>query len=138
MDRWAFVVAVPKVMENDPELWERLNEGDIEPDYGEMAMKLSEAIREGAKLKPVQCYDLYFGNDGISSCALGAAMEVLLQVHNRDQYWSICEENGDYDVNCLIAEETGTPIKMMRTITYRNDHGETREQIADWLETEGY
>lgn len=38
IERWSYVVAVPTSLFDDPELWRQLNDGDIEPDYGDELM----------------------------------------------------------------------------------------------------
>lgn len=92
--------------------------------------KLSHLIREGAKLRP-QCQYMWFWEGG--SCALGAAWEA----------------SGGGDLSDLdSAQEMGAalgnraivpPLDIMERITLFNDYkGWTREQIADWLEEQGY
>lgn len=106
-------------------------------------MKLSDAIREGAKLRP-QCFSQTYFHEGCS-CALGAALEAVgfsygdmgrirstvlgdlfpILLSHRD-------EHGLYD--CPIA---GCPYKQspFSVIAHLNDHHRwTREQIADWVE----
>lgn len=96
------------------------------------ALKLSEAIRIGAKFRPQCTGDMFVGG---GSCALGAAFEALT---GRTDYYSS-------DVLPItrywpsLGREGGFPGELMNEITDRNDSGEyTREQIADWLEAQGY
>lgn len=107
--------------------------------------KLSELIREGAKLHP-QCKGVYFQiSDGkcFGSCAYGAALEA----------YTGAVIYGEYSLNldmlemaCGVARDTVVlhPIlnqqkKMYAVVTALNDeHDWTREQIADWLEAQGY
>jgi len=86
-------------------------------------LKLSEAIRIGARMRP-QCRGTFFREGG--SCALGAAVEAK-EGHptlNFDQNWE---------------SYFGAPMKIMEEVTWMNDRSNfSREQIADWLEAQGY
>ncbi len=100
-------------------------------------LTLSEALRVGARLRP-QCKGELFTDKG--SCALGAIYEavfgycadspaVLIAKFVRhypelDNSWCDIRER---NVRFLISE-----------IYTRNDSGQTREEIADWLESIGY
>src|SRR5258708_1049300 len=87
-------------------------------------MKLSAAIRIGAKMRP-QIKGAYLRHG--KSCAIGAAMEGALG----------------------ITEKTWSPGEHVRAMTYfgcrhleaviagRNDSGESRESIAPCLESQG-
>ena len=92
-------------------------------------LKLSEAIRIGAKIRP-KCTGTFF-REG-RSCALGAAMEAL-GIASTDQQWMVYE---------TVAPRLGIPIHLAHAIGARNDgwngRAHTREQIADWLEGQGY
>ena len=84
-------------------------------------IKLSEAIREGAKLRP-QCYGAFFRNG--RSCALGAAYEYLTG------------DNDPCKCELTLISRYGTDIR--NRVIYMNDGGLlTRERIADMLEEEG-
>jgi len=90
--------------------------------------KLSQAIRLGATFRP-QCKKAFFGkvNGQIGSCAFGAAHEAL---------------TGEAKVPrgrmaSKIMERFGVSNEIGEAIVNRNDAGETREQIADWLEEQG-
>lgn len=95
-----------------------------------MKMKLSEAIRAGAKLGP-QVQDQLFGDDG-GSCALGAAIMGAGLARSRlvlEEYWSILDE-----------VETNPSSKkqgfVRDIITILNDCCYwSREAIAEWVET---
>jgi hypothetical protein len=94
-------------------------------------LKLSAAMRIGAKLRPQGFVDLF--GDG-KSCALGAAYEGATG--------KTCEPWG-YGKVCEQFPALGTPdgfLSDLGTAVYRmNDqHEMTREQIADWLESQGY
>lgn len=131
----------------------------------EQRLKLSEAIRKGAKLRPMAIGD-FFGKSlhGDSyhyySCALGAAYETI---YGLEGVSSICDECGVYaltlktlriiDGRLLEAwpilqqtwrftppddEGTERPITLQEVIQDTNDSGKfTREEIADWLESIG-
>lgn len=110
-------------------------------------MKLSEAIREGAKKRP-QTFDSFFSWDYdtdegdrvcIGSCALGAAYEAC--VGSVSNYFP---EQGVFDaISACVGIDLDQPIgpanmALWREITGRNDEDRhTREEIADWLEAEG-
>ena len=108
-------------------------------------IKLSEAIRIGAAKRP-QTYFSFFRKEanGLCSCALGAAYEgvnLSLPVENERGDIKVSDANYSLFINMfpflLSLEEQGA--KLFRRITYRNDELKwTREQIADWLESEGF
>lgn len=87
-------------------------------------LKLSEAIRAGAKRGP-QCRGVYY--DGAATCAIGAAM-----------YATGHEPRGMsvHDMNAFFTAYV--PEGLQQEIFMRNDSGESRESIADWLESQGY
>lgn len=93
-------------------------------------LKLSQAIRIGAKLRP-QCSRTYFAWAdrplAVGSCALGAAWEGAGYggpTHAPFGYQDVCKAFG-------ITEP------LAQSIAIRNDRGDTREQIANWLESQG-
>ena len=82
-------------------------------------LKLSEAIRIGSRIRP-QCFGEYYLLGG--SCALGAAKEALGVANDAE-----------------LRRMLGLPYDFpLQHIIHRNDNGQTREQIADWLESKGY
>ena len=97
-------------------------------------LRLSEAIRLGAMLKP-QVFGIL--RDGIGTCALGAALEacgIVANHLNNLEYvinrwpWTDAKFH-----NCPGCGYWGYPSAV---ITHLNDaHHWTREQIADWVET---
>lgn len=90
-------------------------------------LKLSEAIRIGAALRPHQCVGVFFGQGG--SCALGAAYEAITGRTLKE---------GSTEGAILKGIVPGYDDYGLRfEITGRNDRGETREHIADWLESRG-
>lgn len=101
-------------------------------------MKISEAIRIGIKLDGKQIVgSLYeFDKDGnaISCCAIGAAkigalnslrQEILEAIDSQELFPDI---HNFYDGKNILFSE----------MARRNDAGETREAIADWLESIGH
>lgn len=96
-------------------------------------MRLSEAIRLGAMLKP-QHFGSLRSDDGVATCALGAAEEASGE---RWQVW--------YGQHPACLQDTACPactyvprfdLNQEPTIAHLNDtHRWTREQIADWVET---
>lgn len=107
-------------------------------------MKLSEAIREGAKLRP-QGHGAYFTivGDRICSCAIGAAIEAVtgetfvegIEKKNEEALytqfikWGLVGRNGP---------GFGIYSSFQWDIARMNDGSRmTREEIADILESEG-
>lgn len=92
-------------------------------------LKLSQAMRIGAKLRP-QCFDTSVS--GGKSCALFAAAEAL--------GWEYHEPAHTYEAIRIIKEKTGVNYGDSRVpdIVGMNDKNRmTREQIADALEAQG-
>lgn len=88
-------------------------------------LRLSEAIRIGSKIRP-QIRVPNRENITSGSCALGAAYEAVTGKYN---------PTGDgryvltlFDISAALACRVAS----------RNDAGQSRESIADWLESEGY
>src|SRR5258708_1204535 len=98
-------------------------------------MKLSAAIRIGAKIR-AQCTGKFF--EGGKSCALGAAWEGMGYEPFFDapdfaiKQSAACTRMG-LDGKCLPGDKQS----LFYRIFDRNDHGESRESIADWLEAQG-
>jgi hypothetical protein len=95
-------------------------------------MKLSEAIREGAKLRPQGFGELC---EQGRTCALGAAIE---GVWGYGSVWAYETKDGK---NCIdLATHFRNPHESLYwDITTKNDHEKwSRERIADWLESQGY
>lgn len=107
-----------------------------------MAMKLSEAMRLGAMLKPQARYRLYDAVSG-GTCALGAVADALGAL-------SLATATYTTDARAKIPREwlslkgqtkcphcsvhIGTQIDHV-IIHLNNEAGWTRWQIADWIET---
>lgn len=97
-------------------------------------MKLSEAIRLGAMIRP-QGSGVYFSLG--RSCALGAAFEAC----GATAYDEGFATSGDY-LFSILRMWAPCPAcvydhhRLGFVVTHLNDHhGWTREQIADWVET---
>lgn len=94
-------------------------------------MKLSEAIRRGALLKPQGHGDFFYNG---KTCALGAALDAAGRLHDFDvstiaTLWPVEQTKTAHPV-------TGRLDILGFNITSLNDvFGWTREQIADWVET---
>lgn len=101
-------------------------------------MKLSEAIREGAKRRP-QTQNTFFSNG--ASCALGAAYEHL------EGFSALMYDSEDIEFELIVkfpvleyAVQSPVDAEMedslFNIISDLNDvRNWTREQIADWVET---
>lgn len=100
-------------------------------------MRLSEAIRLGAMLKPQAFGDLW-RDGGRTSCALGAAYEALGFGPGSD-----VEDNEHVPrgIRDFLEEPSACPVckrenRIGLTVTHLNDaHKWTRERIADWVAT---
>ena len=98
-------------------------------------LKLSEAIRIGARMRP-QCTAVMFDNG--KSCALGAAYEAVYGYPGNGRYGFSSDHN-----NKMLEEWLSNAFSDLShvedSIWHLNDSGAmTREQIADWLEAQGH
>jgi hypothetical protein len=107
-------------------------------------MKLSDAIREGAKLRP-QAFGAYQDALG-GSCALGAAYEAFA-LRDNAAYGVACaepffrERRNPWGTLLRTLRDTPCPdcgyMHYEDQITHLNDtHKWTRERIADWVATQ--
>lgn len=97
-------------------------------------MKLSEAIRKGAKLK---AHGIWNKTHVGFSCALGAAADSVgctIKNGGDDALLSFFPQLSD-QVPAVDEIEAGT---LRNTICRLNNAGRTREKIADMVETMGY
>ena len=116
-------------------------------------MKLSEAIRKGCKVRPRQCFGRFLdGDDG--ACAGGAALIAAgispdaIECEAEYAPWPIEAGPAFPDGVNLLTESCPAPrcnIARSGGVTVRgiaahlNDtHRWSREQIADWLEAQGW
>lgn len=102
-------------------------------------MYLSDAIRQGSKLRP-QGFNKLFSKDlsgNITSCAMGAAYEVVLGGFCRDTL-VISRKVNELGWGSLLQKTTEIECElcgMEKTISHLNDyHMLTREDIADYIE----
>jgi len=86
-------------------------------------LKLSEAMRIGAR-DTKQCSGVWWDGQG-SFCALGAA------------YKGMGGDLSNAYGPSTLRERFGLSHSMFADIAHRNDSGESRESIADWLESQG-
>ena len=96
-------------------------------------LKLSEAIRIGARLRP-QGFGALFRNG--ESCAWGAAYEAICGYPGHGVFGFSDSHAGRMIGNVLSEYFPGIAADY---VYERNDSEHmTREQIADWLESQGY
>lgn len=93
-------------------------------------LKLSAAIRIGAKLRP-QCTGRMFKNG--ASCALGAAYEAM----TGRGYYDLPETDARAAAALAYMYEKADVPFGLSEVFFKNDEGWTREEIADWLESQG-
>lgn len=102
-------------------------------------IKLSTAIREGAKLRP-QGHGNYFAPLG-HSCALGAAFQAVTGRTGKDALPIAVDLDKLFPFldNEVLHPAQSKSLSIAKIIVDLNDRlGWTREQIADWLEGIGY
>jgi hypothetical protein len=93
-------------------------------------LKLSEAMRIGARIRP-QCTGCFFSEG--RSCAIGAAYEA--RTGRMVAYPASDPVQREFPE---LFDHPGHFSELGVAIYRRNDRGDTREQIADWLESKGY
>lgn len=93
-------------------------------------MRLSEAIRLGAMLKP-QGFGVLRDASG-ATCALGAALDAIGHGEN---YTAAYIEFPICRASLIHPVRGGASIGMYVLMTLNDDHRWTREQIADWVQT---
>lgn len=104
-------------------------------------VKLSHAMREGAKLRPQYYAGGWFDSGFKKSCALGAALEYVYGLDHlkTSGVFSVTRSLGIPSKTIINHPITGSDELLTSTITKLNDESKwTREQIADWLESIGY
>ncbi len=111
-----------------------------------MSIKLSEAIREGAKLRPQAFGFMFNKRDGIwCSCALGAAREHVFGIGpggcttSANDITALAQQCG-IDLGQMCVDPQEQTHTMIHTVILRlnDEYHWTREQIADWLQTMGH
>ncbi|HXJ11752.1 MAG TPA: hypothetical protein VNH19_05710 [Candidatus Limnocylindrales bacterium] len=105
-------------------------------------MKLSEAIRLGAMLRP-QGFHNYFYHDGSGSCALGSAAEAA-GLFNADNFEEHVNKSQTLTSAFPLLPQfvphphsafRGRRMSLDTIVPCLNDNGWTRERIADWVQT---
>lgn len=112
----------------------------------ENTMKLSEAIRLGAMLRP-QAYGTYFSFSLSASCAIGAALEARYGLETAKKVieveatlpWPDLDLERVVECPAINGGLMGPCLQMSNAmgslIAHLNDvHRWTRERIADWVE----
>ena len=101
-------------------------------------MKLSEAIRLGAMIRPQGFHGLF--GEG-KSCAMGAALEAVGFPYEDIPSNQLCEgmklfSGHSHTRWCPVCRESPqTTAPLYRVVEHLNDtHRWSREQIADWVE----
>jgi hypothetical protein len=105
-------------------------------------MRLSEAIRLGAMMNPIQAFDVYKNKATGGTCAMGAALDAVGQIQHvvklgRDprrhdipkRLWPFAFVHA----TCPVCG----PIQLSTSIVahINNKHHWTRERIAEWVAT---
>jgi hypothetical protein len=98
-------------------------QGEVQQKVGKL--RLSEAIRVGAKIRPQCTRDFFYAN---GSCAFGAAYEAATGVVKRNLLME------DF---FLLWPELKNLLDIRIAVSRRNDSGESRESIAAWLDSIG-
>lgn len=95
-------------------------------------LRLAAAIRIGASMTPPATMN-YF-DDECRTCAVGAAFVGHLGRVDRKAYFST---PGDFMFH--VAGIFGVSTELISDVSHRYENGSmSREQIADWLEAQGY
>lgn len=96
-------------------------------------MKLSEAMREGSRnTEQITSKYIRVNEGAVCTCALGAA---LLAIYPENELVS----KSDFCVYGTLEKNFPYIDDVYERIIEMNDkEGQTREQIADWLESIGY
>lgn len=115
-------------------------------------MKLSEAIRLGAMLRPLQAFDVLFNPETGATCAMGAAGEAVgvLDTSRRNAWKTDAKSKAPKEwrwvvkpASCpLCGDVFDMPVMFPRykrdtqavIVHLNNDHRWTRERIADWVQ----
>jgi uncharacterized C2H2 Zn-finger protein len=103
-------------------------------------MKLSDAMRLGAMLRPTQAYFVMFDMAANATCALGAAAEAIgmLDTTQPSAYCGTAPEEWRRVTFQRTTCPACTHVAMRvdsQIIHLNNRHRWTRERIADWVES---
>jgi len=99
-------------------------------------MRLSEAIRLGAALRPQAYFALF---DGVGTCAFGAAFEANGWAPVRwSTGWNHADPEWRRPTNLTAVHPVTQGVRLVKyiIISLNNVHRWTRERIADWVEGE--
>lgn len=96
-------------------------------------MRFSQAVREGAKLKP-QGFGDYQSHDGKHSCANTAALDAVGKYGLVDVTEAF-PQLSSFDAQCPECGESDD-FFVIAAMHLNDRHRWTREQIADWAEKE--
>lgn len=101
-------------------------------------MRLSDAIRLGAMLKPQGRFHIL--DEHGRTCALGAALDAVGQlddsgpsIYALDDKWPWCTAHDDRE--CPDCRRGPMPSIHTVIVHLNDDHAWTREQIAEWVAT---
>jgi hypothetical protein len=99
-------------------------------------MKLSTAIRKGAKLKPLQHFGDFYNVDRTASCAFGAACDAVSADPTICDICDIFPITSFTNVECPECHYPSFGrFEMIELVPHLNDtHRWTRERIADFVE----
>lgn len=101
--------------------------GPVAPRTGKWH-ELAEAIREGCRMRPVQCFGELI--DGpYSACAIGAALSAL------GSFEQIIDQPRGEDIVCPACATPSPEFGLTPIAHLNDDHEWKRERIADWLDT---
>ena len=98
-------------------------------------LKLSEAMRIGAKIRPQAKGRLF---DAGASCALGAAYEGAFGAPPAEVWGKDYNDAGNALTDCWMRLMDRYPGQTAGIFTKNDFLGMSREEIADWLEAQGY
>lgn len=97
-------------------------------------MKLSEAIRLGALLKPQGFDDGPFGASDQHTCAFHAACEAIGHPRYGGESYDSWGRLGVWEAPCPVANCDRNRYPWNTVAHLNDDHRWTREQIADWVQ----
>lgn len=110
-------------------------------------MYLFQAIKLGRMMK-TWCPGVFFSDDGLSSCANGAAMDAGGIAHNQGDVQKLCRDAGVYDVydrqspyakrfpivTAWYDEPMGRVLSYGSAIARRSNAGMSTDDLCAWLE----
>ncbi len=114
-----------------------MDESEVLKFEKQKVLKLSEAIRIGARLRPQTRGTLYFNG---ATCALGAAYEAAIGPLTGYVHQELGQSYYDKLLALWPILGEGRALSLLgERIVLNNDRYEfSREEIADWLEAQGF